>query len=1015
MGSVLVGGVIAIGIPIALWSAVGWPLPTTIPDPDAIRDSIVIGDVPAELVVDALAVAVWLLWLQFMWAVAWELIVNGPGLSSGRRSRPAPLVPAAVNGLAVRVVSGLLAAGVALTVPATTSLPSAPGLGLEPVGAEPAPPAAAPGPVEGRLVVAEGDSLWSIAEQMLGDGARSDEILRLNPALGSARGLRAGMELQLPVGAEIPAGRLLTAAASSGGASVTVAAGDSLWRLSERRLTAAEVAVDAPALVDHVERLVDLNGAAIADPDLIFPGQVLSLPPLDGGLTTTVPLSSPPVPANVDDAGVGADGGRDGSTTDAAAPAADPASTDAAAGPDAGPDPVFTDADADADADADPGPQAGPGPAASDPSADTAVVAADGGGSDPADGGTGGAADATSAPDPVLLGAAGGLIATGVLAQVRRRRRYRMAHRRRGTVPVAPVGTSADAELEGALNHWTDEEGAAWLAGALRSLGTRPVWEGEEVAQPLLLRIHADHVDIEFDRADPMAAPVPWVSDDDGSTWRLARTVPDGHLPQGPTIVTPLLVTVGAGTLLNLEAIGSIRIGGTGDGPVDLARSIVHELASAPTGARVDVRTTVPIEGIDCYGLVTVHEPAALVAELGPWLDDLQAVLDGRAVTSAYAHRLSEDEPLDPVVVVTDAAGRRALSALDAHAMRRTLPFAMITVADETFADAYAIEVIGGDATLEPWGLVVEAQGLSAEVADRLGTLLASAGGDEAEPVLTTVRLSAPAAPGSGAAGSGGAPGSTGSRAGGRDVGALGPDGVGSATDRSITVSVLGEVEAHGLDHELTSQQLSLLCFLACNGPSTRPAIIEALWDGQAISESRFPNLLAETRSRVGRDHLPEMADGRYQVVGVQTDLDRLERSVTASRQLEPTEAAAELWSALALVRGVPFTPPARRFWTWTEVNGKFAARVEAMVADAAAHLASLELEAGRLDAAREGCERGLMASPDDVTLVTLLTEIHMAAGRPGLARRLVDGWEDRISRLDCGEPSEEPRSRLVS
>ena len=78
------------------------------------------------------------------------------------------------------------------------------------------------------------------------------------------------------------------------------------------------------------------------------------------------------------------------------------------------------------------------------------------------------------------------------------------------------------------------------------------------------------------------------------------------------------------------------------------------------------------------------------------------------------------------------------------------------------------------------------------------------------------------------------------------------------------------------------------------------------------------------------------------------------------------------------------------------------------------ARLARLEQAQGNLDEAIWACERGLMASPTDETLIILLTETYLAQGKRGLANRLVDNWEDKISRLDCGEPSDAPRRRLV-
>ncbi|MCP5029155.1 MAG: hypothetical protein GY929_23010, partial [Actinomycetia bacterium] len=102
------------------------------------------------------------------------------------------------------------------------------------------------------------------------------------------------------------------------------------------------------------------------------------------------------------------------------------------------------------------------------------------------------------------------------------------------------------------------------------------------------------------------------------------------------------------------------------------------------------------------------------------------------------------------------------------------------------------------------------------------------------------------------------------------------------------------------------------------------------------------------------------------------------------------------------------------RFWSWVGDHTHLAARVEALVADTAARLARLEQAGGSLDRAIWACEQGLMASPTDETLIILLTETYLAQGKRGLANRLVDNWEDKIGRLDCGEPSDEPRRRLV-
>jgi hypothetical protein len=340
------------------------------------------------------------------------------------------------------------------------------------------------------------------------------------------------------------------------------------------------------------------------------------------------------------------------------------------------------------------------------------------------------------------------------------------------------------------------------------------------------------------------------------------------------------------------------------------------------------------------------------------------------------------------------------MEAIERYAVQRCLPLALVVAGAGCRSDI-SITIDGDRALLRPWDEEVEVQGLSAEAAAELGALLAHPAASGEEPLVagpapvTDIRQRG--------AGDGGA---------GSDGGEVSGEVSGEET-AAVLVRVLGDITVEGLAEPLTAQQLSLLCFLACNGPSTRSAITEALWNGQAISKSRFLNVLAETRARVGRNHIPEVRDGRYQVSGVATDLARFERAVAAAQRLEGRAAAAKLRTGLDLVAGVPFTAPESRFWSWVGDASRHSARVEAAVADSAARLARIEREVGDLEGARWACERGMLASPTDETLVVLLTEIYLEMGKSGSAHRLVDAWEEKISRMECGDPSDEPRKRL--
>lgn len=217
-------------------------------------------------------------------------------------------------------------------------------------------------------------------------------------------------------------------------------------------------------------------------------------------------------------------------------------------------------------------------------------------------------------------------------------------------------------------------------------------------------------------------------------------------------------------------------------------------------------------------------------------------------------------------------------------------------------------------------------------------------------------------------------------------------------------VAVLGSIEVRGAQWRLTPQQLSFVALLACERGAGRETIVDALWDGRPISGGRLANLATDVRAKIGRDHLPEAVDGRYRLVGVPTDLDLFEGLVTSAARIGGGMSRRS--AALALVRGAPFTPPVRRYWSWVADRGNLAARAEALVADAARELAAELAARGDLDAARRACEQGLLASPLDEALVLALARIYVDLGKAGSANRLIAGFEGKLRRLELTVPA---------
>ena len=214
---------VAVGVPILLVRIAGYPLPTSMPAWSRISIAIRQGDIPATTVIKILAVTIWLIWAQFMWAVAWEFAVNVPRTDRGHQPRVPPLVLRGVGSLAGRFVAILLSMSLATITSSPVVALTSPTAVVSATRAVVAvdvsvPSTAVPAPPTARVWCVEaGDSLWAIAEHALGDGSRVGEIFDLNPMLGSARDLRAGQTIALPADASVPTDRQPSVAADMTG------------------------------------------------------------------------------------------------------------------------------------------------------------------------------------------------------------------------------------------------------------------------------------------------------------------------------------------------------------------------------------------------------------------------------------------------------------------------------------------------------------------------------------------------------------------------------------------------------------------------------------------------------------------------------------------------------------------------------------------------------------------------------------------------------------------------------
>ncbi|MDA8282106.1 MAG: BTAD domain-containing putative transcriptional regulator [Actinomycetota bacterium] len=209
---------LVVGIPWALWHFVGWPLPHHVPTAAQVGRALDRQGIPAQALVDALAVVVWLTWAALMASLAAEI----PATLSGRRARRLPLA-GAFQPLTGRLVAAVAVACLALAPrpghldtpgqpggrlalvttrrptaalvldranftggaltgatrpPPAAAAPVRPASGPPPSGAPPAP--SAQNAATRTYVVQRGDTLWGIAERELGDPLQWQAIYQLN-------------------------------------------------------------------------------------------------------------------------------------------------------------------------------------------------------------------------------------------------------------------------------------------------------------------------------------------------------------------------------------------------------------------------------------------------------------------------------------------------------------------------------------------------------------------------------------------------------------------------------------------------------------------------------------------------------------------------------------------------------------------------------------------------------------------------------------------------------------------
>lgn len=993
-----------IAVPALLVAVARWPLPSRMPNWDRVATAIRQGDLPGAVVIKSLACVLWIVWLQFVWAITWEFAAQIRYPHDPPADHAAPLVPRTVHRSVGRLVAFVLAAGITITSTPSTAFAMRTG-SVAASAPPPHPPPAATASVDPQTaatvwVVCAGDTVWDIAEQALGDGGRSGEILELNPTVQPRR-LRVGYHLTLPADAVIPNDRQPTSPALTDAApdepssptttividtagylppeTITIRTGDNLWSLAEARLDAADgtLTPSAAETADYLDDVIDSNSFPSGDPSLIHPGEQYQFP----AIGTPPPPVSEQVPAP--------------SEPEPTATGIDPAPT-----PD--PTPVATTNAPSTTTPTRPSePAPGPTTVVTTPARPATTPTSSG------------STDATDTA-PLLAGIAGATaLATGLLLAHRRRRQHaarRGAAALRRPVParqrqlVDQLVRAADVPLV----RWANHELATLMAG----LDPRAI-----TGTPLAVEISTSH-GIELLWSDPNpGAPHPWEAADGGWTWRLLYD-PD-HPTQHDPEIAPIagLVTVGTRDgnqlLLNLEAFGTVALTGDPARAENLARAVVLELAATQElGSAFCTVVGVPVDGDEHFWRAEHTDIETARQRITSQQASYRTLIRESGLPGAFHLRVGDPFDRDVTVAVLDAA---ATSMLDETEVEPNLGVAVLALGPVAGNCAAVSVDADGKATLQPLGLQFDAAGVPLATAAAIAVLL-----DEPEnPVVGTdpLIIDDPPATDSGDADADEVPAPAQDEPSVRDsVGEDEPDTKddddAARADPTHLVRVLGAPSIDGVSG-LGRLELGIITYLACNGRIATPEqIIDAVWSGKTIGQGTFSNRLTRARNTAPGILLPRPHGTREVALAddVTTDMHLLEAAIRRAESASSGRAIDLLRDGLSYVDGVPFDDPS---FDWAH-DRQHHAHASTLIETAALRLIDLALEDGDIDTARVAYRQGLRGLPLNEPLYRARMRTEAAAANPVGVREayneLVRALADLDDALGAFEPDDETR-----
>ena len=941
LGAIVFAGGLVVGVPAALIVYVGWPLPTQLPTLEEIRLALRSGIDP-QLLINTLAIVVWVAWAQLVVALGAEVAAAARGKAAHR----VPVLPA-MQATAARLVAAitLVAASLGPLRPHLAATVPLSGLITEPtqrtlvhaVTTEPdSKPVKTPQHTDGYHTyrVQRFDTLWSIAENTMGDGRRWQQIRDLNlgrptsdgqPITPNTECVAPGSALLLPTGASLPTTPEPSSVADNTSGEVVVERGDHFWAIAEtaleqawgRQPTSAETST-------YWRQVIDANHHRLRpphDPNLIYPGQVFQLP--------AVPID-PTVPV--------LDGELDAETapirpdTDQDQPDPPVTSPDLQPNPPAADSPPLTLPAAD-DTGATPPPE-------SIVSSDPLPAAAEQ--TDPEDDQEGG-----SHLLPIATTVAGlGVLAAGLIALINRLRNTQLRHRRPGTTPTPPP--AAAAKVEATLRAGAAPTATELIDLALRSLARHITTTHSP--EPQVAGVHLSDDTLRLLLWTPQPDPPPgWQVDDDGRSWTLPTSIDADQLRRlahNTPAPYPALVTAGHGhrtqLLLDLEFAGAIQVTGDPDDVAATCYTMATELAASPIADTL--RVVCVGFGHDLAHLERIRVVGQLADVLGE-IDDKVTALADQADVSRLQGRLTEagGDRWDPLIVLDPSPtpppnANRLLAA--AHAGR-----AVCAVVGYPTGDRWRLHVADGTVRIDPLDYTLSRRNLTPTEQAAIADVIAAAKNLDGLPEATDTSPPATLADTTPDSSTDTEDENTEPATGDIEPQTIDaqPVAIDTAPASPLQVRVLGTVRIDGLGvhfPQLKCPELVTYLVLHRHGAEA-DTLMEALWPEQPPDNRRLNLLTSRARTTLGRApdgdlYLPHLTGGLYKVSAqLGCDLERFNQYLQSADKASPTDATGHLRAALELVDGPPFTGGGNGY-TWAHTEGLITHAIVAV--DNAAH-----------------------------------------------------------------------------